>query len=137
MKKHKVPTVKKIVKSMKTFSGKMSLPSESLGFFFLHALRNDDGDFVFKDGTRAIAEDFTLLKVQPDSETEYCATAKFDPGSNLLNVYESNCNTGNGTVCRMLKNQNQDCAVPFVKKVFYEFQSLNYSESSASFYMDK
>jgi hypothetical protein len=110
--------------------GKMSLPAEAKGFFFLHALRNEDGDFEFKDAARAMADEFTLLKIQPDSETEYCVAAKFDSSSNLLSVYESNCNTANGTVCRMSKNENQDCSAPFVKKVYvYSTENANFCQS--------
>ena len=93
------------------------MPSGSNGFFLLHALRNEDGDFEFKDGTQAIAEDFTILKVQPDDESEYCAAAQFISASTTMAIYQSNCNTANATVCRTWKNQQQDCSKPFVKRV--------------------
>jgi hypothetical protein len=99
------------------FSGKLTLPPDSKDFFFLYAVRNEDGDFEFKDGLEAIEVAFNSLKLAADDESEYCVSAKFDKTLDYLKLYESDCNRDNATVCRMWKNEQQDCTVPFVKKV--------------------
>ena len=93
------------------------MPSGFQNNFFLSAVRNEDGDFEFKDGLEPIATNFTLLKVQADTESNYCLTAKFDSTVGSLKLFESDCSQNNGTICRMWKNENQDCSVPFVKRV--------------------
>ena len=93
------------------------MPSGTNGFFLLDAQRNEDGYFEFKDGSQAIAANFTILKMQPDDNTEYCDVARFISSSNTMGVYESNCNTVNATVCRTWKNEPEDCSKPFVKRV--------------------
>ncbi len=104
------------------FLGKLAMPSESKHFFFLSAVRNEDGEFEFKDGLEAIDLAFNSLKfANGDDESEYCVSAKFDWNSSFLTLHESNCNLDNVTICRMWKNEEQDCSVPFKKKVREKF----------------
>ena len=105
------------IKYFKFLTGNLTMPPGTNGFFLLDALRNEDGDFEFKDGTQAMANYFTVLKLQPDDDSEYCAAARFVSGSNSMGIYEANCNTVNTTVCRTWINEPQDCSKPFVKRV--------------------
>ena len=93
------------------------MPSDSNDFFFLSAVRNEDGDFEFKDGLEAIEVAFNSLKLEADDESEYCVSAKYDKNLDYLKLYESNCNRDNATICRMWKHEDQDCTIPFEKKV--------------------
>ncbi len=55
-----------------------------------------------------------------DTMTYYCLAAKYDPLSSTLKLFESDCNTGNGTVCRMWKNDAPNCTTgssKFVQRV--------------------
>jgi hypothetical protein len=102
-----------------SIAGKLVLPSASNGFFFVSAVRNEDGDFEFKDGLDPIALNFTLLKVQPDDISQYCLAAKFDSSQLFFALSESDCNSDNGTVCRMWKNDVPNCSnsSTFVQRV--------------------
>ena len=94
------------------------MPPTANNLFFLSAVRNEDGDFEFKDGSKPIETSFTSLKIVTDKEAEFCVTAKFDPASaSSLSLYESNCNINSGIVCRMWKNVASNCNVPFKKQV--------------------
>ena len=106
-----------LIKYLKYLAGNLTLPTGANGFFLLDAQRNEDGDYQFTDATDPIAKNLTILKVQPDDDSEYCAAARFISGSNTMSVYQSNCNTGNATVCRTWRNIHQDCSKPFIKRV--------------------
>jgi hypothetical protein len=93
-----------------SIAGKLILPSMSNGFFFVAAVRNKRGIFEFKDGLYPIADNFTLLKIQPDDIDQYCLAAKFDSSKLVLSMSESDCNLDNATVCRMWKNDVSNCS---------------------------
>ena len=97
------------------------MPAGAGNYFFLSAMRNEDGEFEFKDGLDPISISFSLLKMQPDEMSQYCLAAKFEPATNALKLFESDCNLDNGTVCRMWKNDVPDCSIAttFVKKVLH------------------
>ena len=96
------------------------MTAESGGYFFLYALRNEDGEYEFVDGLDPIAWNFTQLTMMPDTMTYYCLVAKYDPSLATLKLYESDCNVDNGTVCRMWKNDAPNCTAgtnSFVQRV--------------------
>ena len=101
------------------------LPSTANNAFFLAAVRNEDAEFEFVDGSDPIVTTFTSLKMVTDTETEFCLSAKYDPASAVfgMNLNESDCNSNAGIVCRAWKNVAPDCSIPFKKQVKQVFAS--------------
>lgn len=113
--------------------GNLTLPAGSNNQFFVSAVRNEDGDYEFLDGTQPIETAFTSLVIKADTETDYCLTAKYDTSStSVLNLYESDCEAYAAIVCRMWKNEVQNCSKPFQKLV----SGLTFSKCNSIFPMD-
>jgi hypothetical protein len=103
------------------------LPPESGSYFFLYALRNEDGEYEFVDGLDPISWNFTQLTMMQDTMTYYCLVAKYDSSAATLKLFESDCNADNGTVCRMWKNDAPNCTAGsnnYVQKVSFLFYNV-------------
>ena len=94
------------------------MPAGSSSSIFVSAVRNEDGDYEFLDGTQAIKTSFASLVIKTDTQKNFCLTAKYDStSSSVLNLYESDCEADAAIVCRMWKNEAQNCSKPFQKLV--------------------
>ena len=93
-------------KNINLIVGKLKLPNNSEGYFYLSAFGNSEDGFYFKNSSEAIRNksifpSLLMTKENIMGDFNFCLRAKFGEKSNsTLELYPTNCNYPSGVICR-------------------------------------